>query len=363
MNNSGLVFDKIEEGLMKKNIRVVPNSIFLKDNKMVCSERYSTCVFEYNIQSEETKSIGVFPDGLDNNTALFYRTVRVKNLLFYIPFNATSICILNIDSYRMESISLPEDCRKSMCKFYSASYCEGKLYFWGYGIPICLSYSLSDGVFSVEENISYSIRRELGEDKEWLFYDSLTIGKKIFAVSARIGGIVCFDTNDNSCEIIVTNSEKKGYSSLAKYNNKIILTPYFGNDFVEYDYENGRMEFKKNESEEECSYLSSLVLKESYFAFPFNAEYMVEINLDTGFVQNIDIGCKNANDAIFECAYSNGQIFLNKCYKGEILVFNVIDNTTTTKQLSINDENLGLYHGGLYNENCRFGLDRFVERI
>lgn len=350
-----------------KNIGVSINAMIAVDDYIYMSDRYSGGLFRFNIKNSKLDFCGDLSEDVDVQKAvLYYKILKYRDELYFIPFNAHSIGIYNIKTGKVSHIKLWPDIGKTKCKFVSASIIDEKLYMLGYGVALLIVFDLKKNQFCCVDGVNIKLQELLNNTPKWNVYAQTYVDGHIYAVIIDKNFLIDINMRKGDCSIIEIKGAQTGFGAIAKKKNMLFLCPYGRDRFVKYDIKNNTFNFYENKCEvSDWEYVTSIVLKNVFYALPCLAKSAIFIDIENDEIGEVKgFNCfADKRYPITEAISYGSFLFCNRQDLNEIITYNVDDGRTSVIKLVVEKYPISLIDKSMMMENKYFTLSNYVDYV
>ncbi len=271
---------------LKNDIILTPIGGVIVGRSLIFSERYSRGIWSYDFETQESIILGENTGEEDVN--MCSEIVRVGDRVYFIPFTATKMSILDLNDMKIRYIELPDEIQKSEGHFYCGVEQDMIIYLFGYDHNKVYGYDTQKNTFyKLQWDKSSSSK---SDGLEGLFVRSAVCWNgMVYAVSINNNSIYVIDTDDMLMNEIVLSANNIGYSGICVYKEELILIPRNGDVFVRYNIKTGEEQYIDADlSGGEWSYNGGAVWNNYLIAIPCYGDFFVRINLENNAVDHLE---------------------------------------------------------------------------
>lgn len=349
-----------------KNVEFSINTFITFENYVYMADCHSGGLYLYTISDKKIEVLCNIAENSQENESLYIKIVRYKSELYFIPYNAESVCVYDIDTKQVRYIELPESICALRGKFYTATIVDNRLYLFGYRSNVLLILDLVTGKFISEKNINDKLMNHFGNSKEWLVQACIEYDKHMYAVSRKSNYIIDIDMGKELCLFHKIENVNSGFIGIKEWQNNLLFITDDGSKFIKYNIKTGTLMTISNESDsKEWAYAATIVHDNRFYIFPHMSRKAVFVDLNTDKLGELkELSAITEEGCWINEAMENGGLFwFNRMEGNGLLNYNPKTSKVEIVDTVIAEYPESLVKRGIITEQKYVSLDTFVEFI
>ncbi len=208
----------------------------LDDNKLYFVDYRTNGLYCYDFSDGKTTLLYEFKD--EKKGRLFGAVIKNRQSVYFLPFMGEYIYEW-VNKEEMKKYSLPFS--ESDNKFFSAHLYSDKIYCIPGGYPGIVEFDCITKELEINDGWLNEYNKLSGRKDSDFFRKSKLINHKIYAPGCRGDFVLVYDLKSKKIQMKKVSGAGKGFSSIAKYKDKWMVTSRSDNRIYEVCEENGEI--------------------------------------------------------------------------------------------------------------------------